>query len=89
MATTAARDLIRVLDLSEEVAGLSILAVCQALDLRGMQSGGPIAAFRESIREIVPMLIEDRRMDHDQAAVVKRLRSDGLPLSDAFEDGLA
>lgn len=89
MATTAARDLIRVLDLSEQVAGLSILAVCQALDLRETTGDGHIAALRESIREIVPMLREDRRMDGDQAAVVERLRADGFSFAHEFKDGLA
>lgn len=78
MATTSARDLIRVLELAEQVAGLSILAVCQALDLRKISGGGEIASFREAVREVVPMLREDRRMDRDQAAVVELLRSDAL-----------
>ena len=88
MATTAARDLIRVLDLSEQVAGFSILAVCQALDLRKTTGAGNIAALRASVREIVPMLHEDRRMDRDQAAVVARLQADGFSFADCFEDGL-
>ena len=88
MATTAARDLIRVLDLSEQVAGFSILAVCQALDLRKTTGVGNIAALRASVREIVPMLREDRRMDRDQAAVVERLQADGFFFADSFEDGL-
>lgn len=83
MATTAARDLIRVLDLSEQVAGLSILAVCQAHDLRGISGVGCIAVLRESVRELVPMLREDRRMDRDQAAVVELLRTDGFSFGDS------
>jgi histidine ammonia-lyase len=82
MATTAARDLIRVLELSEQVAGISMLAVCQAHDLRGTSGGGHIAALRESVRAIVPMLREDRRMDRDQAAVVELLRRDGVSFGD-------
>lgn len=78
MATTAARDLIRVLDLSERVASLSTLAVCQAHDLRKTSGTGNIAALRESVRELVPTLREDRRMDRDQAAVVDLLRTDGI-----------
>ena len=83
MATTAARDLIRVLDLSEQVAGLSILAVCQAHDLRGTSGVGRIATLRESVRELVPMLREDRRMDRDQAAVVELLRTDEFSFGDS------
>ena len=82
MATTSARDLIRVLDLSEDVAGISLLAVCQAHDLRGTSSDGPIAELRETVREYVPRLREDRRMDGDQAAMVRLLRSDLIPFGD-------
>ena len=82
MATTAARDLIRVLDLTEQVVGISLLATCQALDLRGASGSGRAAALHSSVREIVPRLVEDRRMDRDQAAVVELLGTDGLNLGD-------
>lgn len=82
MAATAARDLINVLELTEQVAGLSILAVCQAHDLREISGVGNIAALREAVRELVPMLREDRRMERDQVAVVELLRSDGISLGD-------
>jgi len=82
MATTAARDLIRVLDLAEQVAGISILAACQAHDLRKTSGTGPIAALRDRVREHVPMLREDRRMDRDQAAVVALLRTDEICFAD-------
>lgn len=82
MATTAARDLIRVLELSEQVAGISMLAVCQAHDLRGTSGVGHIAALRESVRAIVPMLREDRRMDRDMTAVVELLRRDAVSFGD-------
>jgi len=78
MATTAARDLIRVLELAEEVTAISLLAVCQAHDLRGITGGGSMLATRDAVRDIVPRLREDRRMDHDHAAVVALLRDDGL-----------
>ena len=78
MATTAARDLIRVLDLSEQVVGISLLASCQALDLRDATGTGNAAQLREAVRAVVPMLHEDRRMDQDQAAVVELLGSDAL-----------
>jgi histidine ammonia-lyase len=78
MATTSARDLIRVLDLADEVAGISILAVCQAYDLRGISGAGNMASLHATVREIVPRLREDRRMDRDQAAVVELLRVDAF-----------
>jgi histidine ammonia-lyase len=82
MATTAARDLIRVLELTEHVAAISVLAVCQAHDLRMSSGSGNVAALRQRVREIVPMLREDRRMDRDHAAVVELLRSDAISFGD-------
>jgi histidine ammonia-lyase len=91
MAATAARDLIRVLDLSEEVAGISTLAACQALDLRGTTVGeGKLADLHHAVRARVPRLREDRRMDHDHAAIVALLRDDTALFDDAYVDlGLA
>lgn len=84
MATTSARDLIRVLELAEEVAAISVLAVCQAHDLRGLSGAGNMMTIRESVREIVPRLREDRRMDGDHAAVVELLRSGSISPDDAI-----
>jgi histidine ammonia-lyase len=41
-----------------------------------------MAALRGSVREVVPRLREDRRMDRDQAAVLGLLRNDALCLGD-------
>lgn len=76
MATTSARDLLRVLELAEEVAGIAVLAACQALDLRGVEASGSMAALHAAVRQTVPRLREDRRMDRDQAAVLAILRDD-------------
>jgi histidine ammonia-lyase len=74
MATTAARDLLRVVELSEQVLAVALLATCQALDLRGVSGEGALADLRETIRAEVPRLTEDRRMDLDWAAVLQMLR---------------
>jgi histidine ammonia-lyase len=76
MATIAARDLSRIVELSEQVLAISLLATCQALDLRETSGLGRISVLRERLRSVVPMLREDRRMDHDLAAVLVLLRSD-------------
>lgn len=84
MSTIAARDLIRVLELTEQVAAISLLAGCQALDLRGTAGtagSGPLAALRSAVREAVPMLREDRRMDGDFERVLTLLRNDRLSLA--------
>ena len=86
MATTAARDFLRVLELSENVAGIALLAACQALDLRKSTGKGNAADLHRAVREVVPRLGADRRMDNDHAAVVDLMRSDRLPLGDTRLD---
>lgn len=78
MATTAARDLIRVVELSEQVVAIGLLAACQAHDLRGLAPAGRIGAVHAAIREVVPTLVEDRRMDVDVEAVLERMRAGAL-----------
>lgn len=80
MSTIAARDLIRVLELSEQVAAIALLAGCQARDLRGVSGSRPLDALHENVRAIVPGLVEDRRMDEDLARILDLVRSDGLAL---------
>lgn len=75
MATIGARDLIRILELTEQVAGIALLAACQAHDLRGIRGEGRVAALRDAVRAVVPMLREDRRMDRDLDAVLALLRT--------------
>lgn len=86
MATMAARDFLRVVGLSEDVAGIALLASCQALDLRKSLGEGNAADLHRAVREVVPRLGADRRMDNDHAAVVDLLRSDRLPLGDTRLD---
>ncbi len=81
MGTIAARDCRRVLELSETVAVITLLAACQALDLRGGGSGQRRGrALRDAVRKEVPMLTEDRRQDLDIAGVLALYRRGELPL---------
>jgi histidine ammonia-lyase len=83
MGTIAARDCRRVLELSETVAAIVLLAVCQALDLRGDTSGSRRGrALRDAVRKEVPMVTEDRRQDRDIAAVLALLHENALPIGD-------
>jgi histidine ammonia-lyase len=84
MGTIAARDLSRVLDLTETVAAIVQLALCSALELRG----GAVAGARSKdllrvVRERVPPLVVDRPMDVDVDAVLELLRSEALPTGSA------
>jgi histidine ammonia-lyase len=73
----AARDALHVVELTEEVAAIHLLALCQALDLRGVrQSSEPIRQAHATVREHVPMLDNDRAMDADIDAMLGLIRSD-------------
>ncbi len=81
MGTIAARDLRRIVELTESVAAVSLLGAAQAIDLREQMSGVDSVAYRvraarDVVRSVAAPMIEDRRLDHD-IANVKQLISDG------------
>ncbi len=81
LGTIAARDALRVIQLTETVAAIALLSCCQALDLRGAgRARGRSRALLAAVRKQVPMLGEDRRQDQDIARVLALMRSDALPL---------
>ena len=81
LATIAARDALRVLELAETVAAIVLLAGCQALELRGVERArGRRRALLEAVRKEVPGLGDDRRQDRDIARVLALLRGGVLPL---------
>lgn len=82
MATIAARDCLRILELSETVAAILTLAVCQAVDLRADDGCHRRArALRDAVRAGgVPMVTTDRRMDRDIAAVLAAHATGALPI---------
>ncbi|MGF1469676.1 MAG: histidine ammonia-lyase [Sandaracinaceae bacterium] len=87
MGTLSARELRRTLDLTETVAAIHTLALCQAVDLR---EGAARAsqALRDAVRTHVARLDEDRRMDRDIDRVLGAYRSGDLPVA-ATEGGEA
>lgn len=70
MGTIAARDALRVLELTEQVAAAHAVACSQALRLR-MRSGEvaaadlstPLAAFADGLQSAIPFIEEDRPLD--------------------------
>ena len=78
MATMAARDFVRVCELSEQVAAMLVLAVCQAIDLRGGAASDAARQLHAAVRRVVPKLEADRRMDRDISTVVGLIRGDAL-----------
>jgi phenylalanine ammonia-lyase len=88
MCAIAARDARTIVALTEEVAAIHLLALCQALDLRGAgRSSGPVRAMHAFIREHVPPVRDDRPMDADIQAVIGLIRSGALTgkLTDAAQ----
>jgi histidine ammonia-lyase len=79
MGTIAARDCLRVLELSETVAAIGLLAACQALDLRGEPLAGRPRALHDAVRAAVPPLEADRRQDRDIEAILALYRAGRLP----------
>lgn len=83
MGTIAARDCARVLELTETVAAIHVLALSQAVDLReGQGCGARATAIRDAVRARVPKLEVDRRQDGDIAAVLELIRTEGLPIGE-------
>jgi histidine ammonia-lyase len=83
MGTIGARDLLRVLDLTEAVAVIHLLASCQAAELRGAATAGPRAALLlAEVRKIVPFNTADRPMDVDIASVLEQYRAGLLPIGE-------
>jgi histidine ammonia-lyase len=80
MGTVAARDCQRILDLTETVGAISLLALCQAADLRGATSRSlRTRLLHEAVRKGVPINLADRRMDGDIQWVLEHYRRGSLP----------
>lgn len=87
MGTISARECVRVLDLTETVAAIHLLTVCQAVDLRGARACHPKSVeMRDAVRAVVPMNDADRRMDVDIQAVLRLYRSGALPIGEITFD---
>jgi histidine ammonia-lyase len=81
MGTIAARDARRILELSETVASILLLADCQAQELRGGASAeSPTQALCDRVRRHIPPLDIDRRQDRDIEAVLALHRAGELGL---------
>lgn len=81
MATIAARDCLKILEMVETIASMATLAVCQAVDLReGKGCHVRVLALRDRVRQDVPMVTADRRMDLDIAVVSALATANELPI---------
>lgn len=81
MGTIAARDALRVCELTERVAAITLLGACQALDIRGAEKARPRSQeVLARVRDAVPANLADRRQDVDIEAVVALMAGDALAL---------
>ena len=81
MGTLAARDALRVVELTETVAAIGLLASCQGAELREAKLPPRLAVLLAVVRAEVPAVHEDRRQDLDIARVLTLLRSEALPIA--------
>jgi histidine ammonia-lyase/phenylalanine ammonia-lyase len=79
MGTIAARDARTIVEIAQNVAAIHLIAICQALELRGIEQASPAARrVHALVRTHVPFLSADRRMDADVAADVELIRDGAL-----------
>ncbi len=83
MGTIAARDCLRIIELTETVAAIHALALCQGVDIRKQEGCGPRSrAIHAAVRRQVAVNDQDRRMDGDIQVILAALRANALPLGD-------
>lgn len=79
MGTIAARDARSIVELTQNIAAIHLIACCQALELRGVEQASPRtqAAFN-LVREHVAFLDQDRYLDADIATTVALIQSGAM-----------
>jgi len=75
MGTIAARDCLRVLDLTDQVLAAMLITARQGLALRrrvdpSLAVPGALAAFEADLSDRVPLVVEDRALDRDLQALL-------------------
>jgi phenylalanine ammonia-lyase len=89
LGTHAALTAMEMTALARDGAAISLLALCQAIDLRGGRDhlGIGTRAVFETVRKAVTVLDKDRPLDNDIARTSELIRGRLLPLPE-MEDGL-
>ena len=79
MGTIAARDCLRVLELTEQVCVAMLVAARQGVALRcaqdGVVPGAALQAFQADLEGRIPFVVEDRALDTDLIALLVALRN--------------
>lgn len=91
MGTIAARDCLRVMQLTEQVCSAVLMAACQGLELRmkiGDQehalSGGLKTTLQE-VRAMVPPLVEDRALDTELRQLIAAIQDQQFSVYESVE----
>lgn len=74
LGTIAARDGIRVLELTEQVAAAALVTVFQALELQPGLQPVPAGDLQAAVRRAVPFVTEDRALDGELRQLLARFR---------------
>jgi len=81
MGTIAARDALRVIELTETVLAVVQLALCQAVDLRSREGCHHRSReLHDAVRRIVTVNDADRRQDLDIQRLLQLYRANELPI---------
>ncbi len=88
MGTIAARDCLRVLELTEQVVAAMLIAARQAVTLRQRDQADvalplPLAHMQSDLSDRVALVTEDRALDHDLIALLGAIRSEAWSLYEA------
>jgi histidine ammonia-lyase/phenylalanine ammonia-lyase len=79
MGAIAARDARSIVEIAQDITAIHVIALCQALDLRGLDGASPkTRAAHDLVRAHVAFLDGDRRMHADIRAVAELIRSGTL-----------
>ena len=88
MGTIAARDCLRVLELTEQVLAAMLVAARQGLTLRqdmdrNLQLSPALQAMQAALQAQIPLLVEDRALDKELLALVRGIQSEQWALYEA------
>ncbi|PTT88821.1 histidine ammonia-lyase [Pelomonas sp. HMWF004] len=78
MGTIAARDALRVLDLTEQVVAATLIAARQGVELRDRQAPlaltPNLAAMQGDLAGRLPLIVEDRALDRELVSLIEGIR---------------
>lgn len=85
MGTIAARDCLRVLQLTEQVTAAALLAACQGVEQRLEMTGGEslsggLLETYTALRALSPTLEEDRALESELRQLVEAIQQQQVPV---------